>query len=265
MAKAPAFQLYAADLLTDTLDWTDEQVGAHVRLMCWSWINRRGIPRDFPRMTRIAPGAEAAWSVIGEKWVDGPDGTWVNEKLETTRRDNDSFRARQSEKSAKGVAAKKSQPIPVEQPTGPSAEQPVGNPLKKKVKKKTEGEVVVEGEGGKVHDAILWPSFEDWWKLYGKSADKPECAETWDKLDQETREAIMAHTELYVKANEKKFRRDPIRYLRKRTWLNEVIINENGKPTAKGSSVTPDQAARATAEYFARQRKSAVPDGEDGN
>lgn len=107
MSKAPAFQLYAGDFLTDVMDWTDEQVGAHIRLMCWSWVNRRGIPRDTQRLTRIAPGAVEAWPVIGSKWKEGPDDTWINERLESTRADSDAFRARQKEKSELAVTARK--------------------------------------------------------------------------------------------------------------------------------------------------------------
>ena len=152
--KAPAFQLYASDLLTDVMDWTDEQVGAHMRLLCWSWVNRRGIPRDTQRLLRIAPAAERAWSVIGEKWVEGPDDTWINNKLEETRADSDAFRARQKEKSALAVTAREKKGIkggrrkkpvgkPIGQPSDTSNDEPVGDPLEGE----GEGTVLNNGEG----------------------------------------------------------------------------------------------------------------------
>ena len=152
MAKAPAFQLYAGDFLTDVMDWTDEEVGAHMRLLCWSWVNRRGIPRDYPRMTRIAPAAEKCWPTIGPKWKAGPDETWINEKLESTRANSDSFRARQSAKSELAVAARKEKGVRggrkkklVGQPVGIPNDKPVdtstGHPL--------EGEVEVSIHNGK--------------------------------------------------------------------------------------------------------------------
>lgn len=128
-AKAPAFQLYAGDFLTDVMDWTDEEVGVHIRLLCWSWVNRKGIPRDIPRVTRIAPGADKCWKVIGEKWSEGPDDTWVNNKLEGIRSDSDAFRAKQREKSILGVEKRRSSTQPAGQPVGSSTGQPVGDPL----------------------------------------------------------------------------------------------------------------------------------------
>lgn len=106
-SKPPAFQLYAGDLLTDVMDWTDEELGAHMRLLCWSWVNRRGIPRDFPRMNRIAPSAEKCWSTIGPKWKEGPDSTFVNDRLEATRTESDAFRERQKAKSGLAAEARK--------------------------------------------------------------------------------------------------------------------------------------------------------------
>ncbi len=140
MGKAPAFQFYAADFITDTLDWTDEQVGAHVRLLAWSWVNRRGIPRDFDRMCRIAKSAKKAWPVIGDKWKEGPDGTWTNGKLELTRADSDAFRAKQKAKSDLAIAARS---LHSDKPTGAPTGLPVGNPL--------EGEGEVSTSSGKEH------------------------------------------------------------------------------------------------------------------
>lgn len=158
--KAPAFQLYAGDFLTDVMDWSDEQVGAHIRLLCWSWVNRRGIPRDTQRLTRIAPGAVEAWPVIGSKWIDGPDDTWVNERLESTRSESDAFRASQRERSLLAVAARQGQRgpnrEPMEEPKGKPMGSPFGDPL--------EGEEEVFTQNRKEHakvepTAIVWPAW----------------------------------------------------------------------------------------------------------
>lgn len=138
-SKAPAFQLYAGDLLTDVMDWTDEELGAHMRLLCWSWVNRRGIPRDFPRMNRIAPSAEKCWSTIGPKWKEGPDSTFINDRLEATRAESDAFRQRQRAKSDLAAEARKTKGSRVGRkkrpvgssndiPNGTSTDIPVGNP-----------------------------------------------------------------------------------------------------------------------------------------
>lgn len=150
-AKAPAFQLYAGDFLTDVLDWTDEQVGAHIRLLCWSWVNRRGIPRDTQRLTRIAPGAVDAWSVIGDKWAEGPDDTWVNERLESTRASNDAFRASQRERSLLAVAARSGAKASNGQPNGQPIGTPMGDPLE------DEEEVLSNRRKERAKVEIVWP------------------------------------------------------------------------------------------------------------
>lgn len=127
MSKAPAFQLYAGDFLTDVMDWTDEEVGVHCRLLFWSWANKQGIPTDMDRLCRIARGAKRCWKTVATKWVNGPDGTLVNERLELTRKDSDAFRAKQKAKSALAIAARSS--FRSDEPVGVSVGSPVGDPL----------------------------------------------------------------------------------------------------------------------------------------
>jgi uncharacterized protein YdaU (DUF1376 family) len=105
--KAPAMQFYAADFLVDTMSWTDEEVGCHMRLLAWSWVNRRGLPVEQPRLQQISTAVARCWETVGRKWVIGPDGTYVNEKLERTRRDSDKYFENQRDKAAKSVEARR--------------------------------------------------------------------------------------------------------------------------------------------------------------
>ena len=178
--KAPAFQLYAGDLLTDVMDWTDEEVGVHIRLMCWSWVNRRGIPRDTRRLTRIASGVERCWATIGCKWTEGPDDTWVNERLERTRSDSDAFRAKQKEKSLLAVAKRASSAPkrgkPTEQPTG----SPTGDPLEGEV------EVYTQSKKERAHEAEVMPA--------GMSVSLFQAVKRWEKYRTEKRHKLTPST-----------------------------------------------------------------------
>ena len=88
-SKAPAFQLYAADFLTDTMDWSAAQVGVYFRLLLYEWING-AIPNDYKRMARIA-GIDIGnfkkcyLQDIAEKLTLNSKGELVNERLEDTR------------------------------------------------------------------------------------------------------------------------------------------------------------------------------------
>lgn len=66
------------------------------------------------------------------------------------------------------------------------------------------------------------PSFQDFWNKYDKKIGKPKAESLFNKLVQSEREQIMKHLTGYVKT-EKRFRKDPERYLKNRSWEDELI------------------------------------------
>jgi uncharacterized protein YdaU (DUF1376 family) len=241
MAKAPAFQLYAADLIMDTQDWTDEELGAHIRLMCWSWVNRRGIPRDTQRLTRIAPGAEKCWAVIGSKWVEGPDGTWVNERLENTRSDSDAFRAKQREKSLLAVEKRKANTVPTglttDKPTEVSKGQPTGSPTGDPLEGEEEDTVLIQER----KEREIKTPFETWWLIYGKGSRKLS-AELWAKMPEQDRVACIAKTPAYTASKpDPLFRKDGERFLKHRTWEDPIVSYAKPTATDQRRSTTSDR------------------------
>lgn len=76
-------------------------------------------------------------------------------------------------------------------------------------------------------EVSVWPTFEDFWDKYDKKVGKPKSEIVWKKINQGAREKIMEHLDRYGQI-EKKYRKDPERYLQKECWNDEIII-ENGK------------------------------------
>jgi hypothetical protein len=76
-------------------------------------------------------------------------------------------------------------------------------------------------------------SFETFWNLYDKKKDKPACEERWKCLTDEERTLIIDYIPEYKNATEKQFRKDPIRFLKKKSWLDEIIIKEIINPFDK--------------------------------
>jgi uncharacterized protein YdaU (DUF1376 family) len=138
--KAPAFQLFAGDLLTDTMTWTAQELGVHIRLLCWSWVNGP-LPLDLKRMARLDPCAPDVWATVGEKWTQGEDG-WTNDRLERSRADQTAYRERQSERGKASARARAERVEPT-----PDAPTPKVKPDAKDI-----GERVLEFERA-VHDA----------------------------------------------------------------------------------------------------------------
>jgi hypothetical protein len=65
--------------------------------------------------------------------------------------------------------------------------------------------------------------FESFWNAYNKKVGKKECMDKWAKLSLELQEQIILHVPKYVKSTpDAKYRKDPIRYLTKQLWLDEI-------------------------------------------
>jgi len=245
---------YASDFLTATALWSEAEVAVHVRLLAWSWVNGP-LPNDAERLGRISPSATAAWAVVEKLWPPGEDGARRNPSLEKYRAERAQFLALQKEKSLKAGRKRT-------QPTGPSTDTPTGSPVDRPIMKtedEEENEVGIgsgKEEGGTGETIVeIWPTFQDWWILYDKSRDRAACALQWAKLDQTTHERIYRHTEDYVRANEKTYRKDPIRYLRNQGWNDEIISRKK-----VAHEQTPYDRARELAEALAeraRQRAAA--------
>lgn len=84
-------------------------------------------------------------------------------------------------------------------------------------------------ESVSVEPAEIWPTFELFWDTYDKKVDREKVEAKWKKLKQEEREAIMIYLDDYIPATEsdKTFRRNPLTFINRKTWLNEIPIKKN--------------------------------------
>ena len=110
MAKAPAFQFYASDFLTDTQSWDIEEVGIYIRLLSNQWLNK-GLPNDKKRLARIAGCDDKifkkAWVILGFKFLLENDGFLRNPKIEETRNIQKKFSEKQQKNGLKGGRPRK--------------------------------------------------------------------------------------------------------------------------------------------------------------
>jgi len=66
--------------------------------------------------------------------------------------------------------------------------------------------------------------FNQWWDLYDKKVNKLDAKKKFFSLPFTTINKILNHTPLYVGSTpDKKFRKDPIRYLTKKVWEDEIL------------------------------------------
>ena len=71
--------------------------------------------------------------------------------------------------------------------------------------------------------------FDKWYKLYNKKTTKKQALSYWSKyITKDLIPKIMSHTKNYIKDRERVYRLDPIRYLKRATWEDEVISDDKG-------------------------------------
>lgn len=77
--------------------------------------------------------------------------------------------------------------------------------------------------------------FEEFWNLYDKKVGKVKCKSYWDKhikskvINKDNIDDILEKVMLYVNNTEKKYRKDPERYIRDRKWEDEIITANKNK------------------------------------
>ena len=72
--------------------------------------------------------------------------------------------------------------------------------------------------------------FDAWWGTYDKKRDRPDCETAWEKLSPDEQQRALTHTGRYVEGTPKQFRKDPIRYLKRKSWNDEIIeSHESGQ------------------------------------
>jgi len=76
MAKDPAVLFYYQDFLVGTAFFTNEQVGAYQRILCWQYDKGSVSLEDIMQICKT----EKLWLSIKHKFKMDPDGTWFNER-----------------------------------------------------------------------------------------------------------------------------------------------------------------------------------------
>lgn len=103
MAKAPAYQMYAADFAMATMGWPSDPLAAHIRLMNSQWIND-GLPNDIQELAGIAGLSllkfRKAWERLESRYPVCADGRRRNPRLESERQKQQEYRDKQANAAA---------------------------------------------------------------------------------------------------------------------------------------------------------------------
>ncbi len=101
--RSPAFQFYADDFLAGTLEMSQSDVGAFIRLLCHQW-SRGSIPVETEKQQRLAGGSVSVDVLAKFQLCD--DGLLRNARLEAEREKQQEYRNKQREKGLKSALAR---------------------------------------------------------------------------------------------------------------------------------------------------------------
>lgn len=194
--KDPAFLFYTNDFLSGVSELTMEERGQYITLMCLQHQKGALSPKLIKiNVPNISPDVLC-------KFSKNKNGDLYNKRLRLEIEKRKKHSEKQSLRAKKGWEKRKA--------TADATASPLEN----------EDRDVIEDE---VIDS-LYPSFEDFWKLYDKKTGKPKCEKKWSALTQKTKEEIMIYIPKYKEAQpDKSFRKDPITFFNNESWNDEII------------------------------------------
>ena len=78
------------------------------------------------------------------------------------------------------------------------------------------------------NDISIGRDFDTFFEAYGKQVDKIPCQREWLNIEREEHAKILEHVPKYVNSTpDVKFRKEPLNYLKDRTWLDPELPNQN--------------------------------------
>lgn len=245
--KAPAFQFYPKDFMTDenVLLMSNTEIGVYIRLLCSCWLEGT-LPLDTDSLARMAHMPLKQFTKFWENspvkrcFRVGEDGRLHHKRLDEEREKQATHRQRQSDKGIKGAAKRWpndsrsiapaiAQALPIDSSPSPSPIPPVSPPL----------------------DAWTAEWFDRIYAIYPNKDRKVDANRAWVELrpTQALFVAIEADIRGRVQAGWKKYERRFIPQLR--TYLAERMWED-----AKGEAPPPwedDPYARFTKAWTCTQ------------
>lgn len=107
--------------------------------------------------------------------------------------------------------------------------------------------------------------FETFWNAYNKMRNRGECEFIWQRLSDIDKANIMQHVTKYVTSTpNKKYRKDPITYLKNRSWEDEIITDTpqnygNNNVQYNNREAQRQQSLRAMGEWLAEAAANVQP------
>ena len=221
MDKAPAFQFYPKDWLTDpdVVCMSMAQKGAYITLICYCWREEKlpNNPDYIRKLLGNVPKWKTLWNGIKHKFEIQGDYL-LHPRLEKEKIKQEEYRNKKSIAGKKGMEKRWNKPKIID--------NTVNNSLitKNNSSSSTSSSIAHSSD-------IYTSSFNKFWEFYPRKVGKKKAMEVWKriKIDDELLTRILESLEKQIKTQQwdnKKFIPHPATWLRQDRW-DDIIETES--------------------------------------
>lgn len=254
-AAFPWFKVYLINLVDDLQDLDMQAEGAYFRALRFLWSNGPATKAELQRRLKGAfVRIEHLFSVCETEPEPLLSIRWLNEQREGAEQGREKWR-KAGEASAEARRAKSKKKN--KRSTGAEHSNDVRSTNDEQTLNERSTDVersisslLPHSENGSGKERAPEPiPFELFWEAYERKGSKKLAEEVWDRMKPKDQAACMARVEAYKRSKpDKLYRRDGERFLRHRTWEDEII-----EPTAPNSGAPPkpmDRNAPIQSKFF---------------
>jgi uncharacterized protein YdaU (DUF1376 family) len=247
--KAPAFQMYAADIYMDTNEWSAEAFGIYNRLLNHQWVNG-SIPKDMKTLAQISfigiKTMAKRWPEMVSKFEFDNTNRGRNKRLEETRQKQLQYSEMQRQKGLKRSEKMWEGHIAVAIPTAINRLQPEALPKDSSSSSTS---------SSKRTKTPYTPEFETFWSAYPRKVAKGEAWKAWGKQNgnRPKIEIILATIEKWKQADQ--WQKDGGQFIpHPATWINSERWHDDPK-----IQITPkEEAWKAKIPFIGKAETNAL-------
>jgi uncharacterized protein YdaU (DUF1376 family) len=221
MEKAPAFQFYPSDFLSDenVVLMNNQEVGCYIKLLCFCW-KQGSIPGDMAKIAKLCNEDENSmaqlWHSLKPCFIEnGNDGRFYNKRLEKERKKQIEFKKERSESGYKGAVSrwgkkKKSK-------NSSAIAQPLREPMA--------NHGPSSSSSSSIKNIYTSKFFENWWSEYPKKVGKKDCLKKWKSRRLDTiADTLIEDTKKRIKSKKWQdgFIPNPLTYINGDRWNDEL-------------------------------------------
>jgi uncharacterized protein YdaU (DUF1376 family) len=205
------FQFEIKEWMANTAHLTEQEEAYYLRLILYYYDSEQAIPLDPTpvfRKLRIKD-FEVGMALLREFFVEidiGWDHNRCNQEIHKYQ-----AKIEQASKAGKASAERRLN-------TRSTPVQPITN--HKSIIKNQES-----------NNTRVIVGFDDFWNTYDKKVGKPNAQKEWAKanIDNILLKTVLEQAKKYAQTTEKKFRKDPERWIKYRGWEDEIIVIDQSK------------------------------------